>query len=116
MARTSPSLRRQSMPGRPEYSLMAVHQSPWYNPQIDRRHIRQAFETEEAAVLENDRAGQSASQTGIPGLRDHIVTTPGVRGGKPRIAGHRITVADVAIWHERMGMSPDKIVSEYPAS
>jgi len=49
-----------------------------------------------------------------PSLGDRIVSTPGVRGGKPRIAGHRITVADVAIWHERMGMSPDEIVSEYP--
>ncbi len=47
-------------------------------------------------------------------LTDRIVMTPGVRGGKPRIAGHRITVADVAIWYERMGMSPDEIVSEYP--
>src|SRR5262245_60132916 len=46
-------------------------------------------------------------------LGDRIVTMPGVRGGKPRIAGHRITVADVAIWHERLGMSPDEIVSEY---
>ena len=24
------------------------------------------------------------------------------------------TVEDVAIWHERMGMSPDEIVSSYP--
>src|SRR4051794_3067577 len=47
-------------------------------------------------------------------LADRIVRTPGVRGAKPRIAGHRITVADVAIWSERMGMSPDEIVSEYP--
>src|SRR2546425_118829 len=54
------------------------------------------------------------SPTEKPGLSDRIVCTPGVRGGKPRIAGHRITVSDVAIWHERMGMSPDEIVSEYP--
>jgi uncharacterized protein (DUF433 family) len=47
-------------------------------------------------------------------LGDRILSTPGIRGGKPRIAGHRITVSDVAIWHERMGMSPDDIVSEYP--
>jgi uncharacterized protein (DUF433 family) len=45
---------------------------------------------------------------------ERIVRTPGVRGGKPRIAGHRITVADVAIWHERLGMSPDEIVFEHP--
>jgi uncharacterized protein (DUF433 family) len=47
-------------------------------------------------------------------LADRIVSTPGVRGGKPRIAGHRITVADVAIWHERLGMCPDEIVFEHP--
>jgi uncharacterized protein (DUF433 family) len=43
----------------------------------------------------------------------HIVSTPGVLGGKPRIAGHRISVQDVAIWHERMGMSVDEIASDY---
>jgi uncharacterized protein (DUF433 family) len=35
-------------------------------------------------------------------------------GGKPRIDGHRIPVEDVAIWHERMAMGPDEIVSAYP--
>jgi uncharacterized protein (DUF433 family) len=43
------------------------------------------------------------------------VSTPGTCGGRPRIDGHRITVEDVAIWHERMGMSPDGIVSAYPS-
>ncbi len=47
-------------------------------------------------------------------LSDRITTTPNVRGGKPCIAGHRIAVSDVAIWHERMGMTPGEIVSEYP--
>ncbi|HAX80051.1 MAG TPA: hypothetical protein DCY88_30505 [Cyanobacteria bacterium UBA11372] len=36
-------------------------------------------------------------------------------GGKPRIAGHRIKVQDIVIWHERMGMSPDEIVYHYPS-
>ena len=49
-----------------------------------------------------------------PADRVRIVSTPGVCGGRPRIDGHRITVEDVAIWHERMGMSPDEIVSAYP--
>ena len=44
-----------------------------------------------------------------------IVSTPGVCGGRPRRDGHRIQVEDVAIWHERMGLSPDEIVSEYPS-
>jgi uncharacterized protein (DUF433 family) len=49
-----------------------------------------------------------------PTIADHIEITSGVCGGKPRIAGHRIRVQDVVIWHERMGMSPDEIVSQYP--
>src|SRR3954449_868074 len=47
--------------------------------------------------------------------RVRIVSTPGTCGGRPRIDGHRITVEDVAIWHERLGMSPDEIVSAYPS-
>lgn len=47
-------------------------------------------------------------------ISEHIEITPGVCGGKPRIAGHRIRVQDVVIWHEQMGMSPDEIVSRYP--
>ncbi len=46
---------------------------------------------------------------------EHIVITPGTCGGKPRIAGHRIKVQHVAIWHERMGMSPAEIVADYPS-
>jgi uncharacterized protein (DUF433 family) len=45
----------------------------------------------------------------------HIVSTPGTCGGRPRIAGHRITVEDVAIWYEHLGMSPDEIVSNHPS-
>jgi uncharacterized protein (DUF433 family) len=44
----------------------------------------------------------------------HIVRTPGVCGGKPRIDGHRINVEHVAICHERIGMSPDEIVTAHP--
>jgi uncharacterized protein (DUF433 family) len=45
----------------------------------------------------------------------HIEITPGVCGGKPRIAGHRIRVQDIVIWHERMGMSPDEIIFHHPS-
>jgi uncharacterized protein (DUF433 family) len=44
----------------------------------------------------------------------HIVRTPGICGGKPRIDGHRIKVEHIAICHERMGMSPDEIVTCHP--
>jgi len=44
----------------------------------------------------------------------HIEVTAGVCGGRARIAGHRIRVQDVVVWHEQKGMSPDEIVSRYP--
>jgi uncharacterized protein (DUF433 family) len=47
-------------------------------------------------------------------IAKHIEITPGICGGKPRIAGHRIKVQDIVIWHERMGMSPDEIIYHYP--
>ena len=46
-------------------------------------------------------------------LDQHIERTPGVVGGKPRIAGRRITVQDIAIWHERLGRGVDEIAAEY---
>lgn len=43
----------------------------------------------------------------------HIAITPGVAGGKPRIDGHRITVQDIVVWHERLGLSADEIITGY---
>ena len=49
-------------------------------------------------------------------IASHIDVTPGVAGGKPRIAGHRITVQNIVIWHERLGLSADEIATEYGLS
>ena len=46
-------------------------------------------------------------------LDERIVQTPDVCGGKPRIDGHRITVQNIAIWHDRLGWSADEIANEY---
>ncbi|MBO1350769.1 MAG: DUF433 domain-containing protein [Hormoscilla sp. GUM202] len=48
-------------------------------------------------------------------IKEHIEITPGVCGGKPRIAEHRIRVQDIVIWHERIGACPDEIVYHYPS-
>ena len=45
-------------------------------------------------------------------LDSHIVETPGTCGGRPRIAGRRIRVQDVAIWHQQ-GVSVNEMQSEY---
>ncbi len=43
----------------------------------------------------------------------HIEITPGVCGGRARIAGHRIRVQDIVLWTEH-GQSPDQIVADFP--
>jgi uncharacterized protein (DUF433 family) len=43
----------------------------------------------------------------------HVEVTPGVAGGKPRVAGHRITVQNIVVWHERLGLSADEIATDY---
>lgn len=47
-------------------------------------------------------------------IRGHIEIVDGAGGPKARIAGHRIRVQDVVIWHEKLGMSPDDIVHQFP--
>ncbi|MGH2560204.1 MAG: DUF433 domain-containing protein [Thermomicrobiales bacterium] len=46
--------------------------------------------------------------------REHIEIVEGASGPKVRIAGSRIRVLDVVIWHDQMGMSPEEIVEEFP--
>ena len=51
-----------------------------------------------------------------PTLDRYIEISAGVVSGKARIAGRRITVADIATWHERLGRSADDISTEYDLS
>mgnify|MGYP001184979765 CR=1 FL=1 len=44
----------------------------------------------------------------------HVVKTPNVCGGRACIAGHRIRVADIVVWHERRGYAADEIVALFP--
>lgn len=46
---------------------------------------------------------------------DRITKTPGICGGCARIAGHRVRVLDIVIWHEQNGWTPDEIVSQIPS-
>jgi len=52
---------------------------------------------------------QTSGLCGVP----LIVNDPDVCGGKPRIAGHRITVKHIVLDHQRRGLSPDEIASTY---
>jgi uncharacterized protein (DUF433 family) len=42
-----------------------------------------------------------------------IVSSPEIRGGRPRIAGTGVTVRRIAGWY-RLGLSPEEIASEIP--
>jgi uncharacterized protein (DUF433 family) len=44
----------------------------------------------------------------------HITKTPDICGGRACIAGHRIRVMDIVVWHEKRGYSADEIVDMFP--
>ena len=46
--------------------------------------------------------------------RTCIESQPSVCGGRPCVAGTRIRVQDVFVWHELQGQSADEIVSRFP--
>jgi uncharacterized protein (DUF433 family) len=47
-------------------------------------------------------------------ITEHIETSPDRCGGKPCIAGTRIRVWDVHIWHDLEGRRPEEIVATFP--
>ena len=44
----------------------------------------------------------------------HLEIKPEVCGGRPCIAGTRIRVQDIYVWHNLQGLSVDEIVSRFP--
>jgi uncharacterized protein (DUF433 family) len=44
---------------------------------------------------------------------EHIVRSPDILGGKPRIDGRRISVQHVAVLHDHLGYSVDEIATEF---
>ncbi|NJM49225.1 MAG: DUF433 domain-containing protein [Alkalinema sp. RU_4_3] len=49
-------------------------------------------------------------------LNAYVELTPGVCGGKPRLAGRRIKVADVVVMHLRMSEPLAMVAQEYELS
>ena len=65
----------------------------------------------QAGRLDFGSQGAIGHHTAITGR--HIAMTAGISGGKPRIAGHRITVENIVVWHEQQGRDAAQIVEEY---
>ena len=49
-----------------------------------------------------------------PSTTSHIQTDPSICGGLPCVAGTRIRVQDIYVWHELQGQTADVIVSRFP--
>ena len=47
-------------------------------------------------------------------MNNYISRTPGICGGRPCIAGHRIRVQDIAIEHEWQALAPEEICQQHP--
>jgi uncharacterized protein (DUF433 family) len=61
-----------------------------------------------------ERQSTEAGNARLPLGREHIVVIPGHCGDRPHVAGHRIKVQHIAVWHDRMGMSPEEIGAAHP--
>jgi uncharacterized protein (DUF433 family) len=57
---------------------------------------------------------QEHAMTTAPVIKEHIDIVQGAGGPKAVIAGSRIRVIDVVIWHEKMGQSVDEILTDFP--
>ena len=57
----------------------------------------------------------SLPETVVPVIGEYIALSSGFCGGKPHIIGHRVKVQHIAVWHERMAMTPEEIVATYPS-
>lgn len=44
----------------------------------------------------------------------HIEIDPDKCGGKPCVAGTRIRVWDIHVWHNLRGQSPEEIIAQFP--
>ena len=47
-------------------------------------------------------------------VMQHITKTPGICGGRACIAGHRIRVMDIVVWHEMRGYCADEVAAMFP--
>ena len=78
-------------------------------PDLEPQDVQQSLKY--AARLASDTT--DAKGEIIDPLDGRIAITPGVVSGEPRIAGRRIKVRHIVVWHERMGMTLHEIADEY---
>lgn len=57
--------------------------------------------------------GLSTADTGIVDISTLIVSTPGTVGGRPRLAGTRISIRNIVGWRQHRGWTPEEMIEQY---
>lgn len=55
----------------------------------------------------------STSNADVVDIGTLIVSTPGTLGGRPRLAGTRISIRNIVGWHQYNGWTPEEIIEHY---
>ena len=86
------------------------------HPQLGRHGLHLAGFTRyhKSMTMNTTTPGTTPPETLLPVIAEYIGVKPAFCGGKPYLIGHRIKVQHIAVWRERMGMTPEEIVATYP--
>jgi uncharacterized protein (DUF433 family) len=64
-------------------------------------------------IYHGDSQHQAPGPPPLASIDQYVVSNPDVRGGRPTLAGTRISIADLVIMHLRMGQSLEEIAATY---
>ncbi len=64
-------------------------------------------------IYQNNSQQQAPEYPPPVSIDQYVVSNPDIKGGRPAIAGTRISVADLVIMHLRMGQSLEEIAATY---
>lgn len=64
-------------------------------------------------TIANDSPAQMLHNDMSMNAETYIVSSPDVRFGKPHISGRSVTVSDIVLQYNRLGLSPEEIAVDY---
>ena len=64
-------------------------------------------------IYQGNLSHQRPESAPLASIDQYVVSSPDVKGGRPTLAGTRISIADLVIMHLRMGQSLEEIAATY---